>query len=330
MTPNNVPYLCGGTLFSLILQARKQRTKARDKYKGGSDGLKDTDVMIGLLYVVTGSRTSDFQGSTFSKCTTQFKTCLNYGTTYIPFTEPSVVSSYTNWLNKKDPDLLRRMSEFIDTYIDKGRVEWLVKALLETIAKDISIDDNTEFSFTMNSEIMRKDFDSVNKVELPIFLLSVLGYILSKPTSNQLGRATFEKWHTQKGSRSPWKFISNIGTSNKYDITVSIESSIPENEQNSEDVSSTVSKTSHDVIVEKMSESALAIATTWENDIDNLAHAINSDTNNQCEFEEESDSIKEDTETTNSTTIIQHQTNVEQKGEKNINITNNGTMNIKL
>lgn len=69
MIPNNVPYLCGGTLFSLILQARRQRTKARDKYKGGSDGLKDKEVMIGLVYVVTGSNTTVFQGSTFSKCT---------------------------------------------------------------------------------------------------------------------------------------------------------------------------------------------------------------------------------------------------------------------
>ena len=51
MTPNNVPYLCGGILFSIILQARKQRTQARDKYNGGSDGLKDTDVMSGLVHL---------------------------------------------------------------------------------------------------------------------------------------------------------------------------------------------------------------------------------------------------------------------------------------
>ncbi len=44
-----MPYLCGGILFSLILQARKTRTKTRDKLKGGSDGLKDTDVMMGLV-----------------------------------------------------------------------------------------------------------------------------------------------------------------------------------------------------------------------------------------------------------------------------------------
>ena len=52
MTPTKVPYLCGGILFSLILQARKTRIKARDKFNSGSDGLKDTDVMMGLVKVV--------------------------------------------------------------------------------------------------------------------------------------------------------------------------------------------------------------------------------------------------------------------------------------
>ena len=111
MTPTKVPYLCGGILFSLILQARKIRTKARDKYHGGSDGLKDTDVMMGLVEVVTGDGFVSSQGKTFGKCTTQFKTCQEYGTTYIPFKDSSVVSSFNSSVKQKDPDLLKRMSE---------------------------------------------------------------------------------------------------------------------------------------------------------------------------------------------------------------------------
>ena len=64
MTPTKVPYLCGGILFSLILQARKTRIKARDKFNSGSDGLKDTDVMMGLVKVVTGDSFESAQGST--------------------------------------------------------------------------------------------------------------------------------------------------------------------------------------------------------------------------------------------------------------------------
>ena len=43
--PNKIPYLCGGIFFGLLLQARKNRSKARDKQKGGSDGLSDADVL---------------------------------------------------------------------------------------------------------------------------------------------------------------------------------------------------------------------------------------------------------------------------------------------
>ena len=101
MTPTKVPYLCGGILFSLILQARKARTKARDKFNSGSNGLKDTDVMMGLIEAVTGDSFTMVHGNTFGKCTTQFKTCLDYGTTYIPFTDSAVISSFNSSVNQK-------------------------------------------------------------------------------------------------------------------------------------------------------------------------------------------------------------------------------------
>jgi hypothetical protein len=41
MANNNSPYLCGGIFSALLLRARKQRSKARDKFLGGSDGLSD-------------------------------------------------------------------------------------------------------------------------------------------------------------------------------------------------------------------------------------------------------------------------------------------------
>lgn len=51
----NIPYLTGGILFSLLLHARKTRHKARDKLKGGSDHLRETDLMNEINYVLTGN-----------------------------------------------------------------------------------------------------------------------------------------------------------------------------------------------------------------------------------------------------------------------------------
>lgn len=163
MTLTKVPYLCGGILFSLILQARKTRIKARDKFNSGSDGLKDTDVMMGLVKVVTGDSFESAQGGTFGKCTTQFKTCQDYGSTYIPFTVPSVISSYTSSIKQKDPDLLNRMSEFINRFINEMRSEWLVKSLIEVIQNDAEIDKNTLFDIALNKSVTKENLNKDRK-----------------------------------------------------------------------------------------------------------------------------------------------------------------------
>lgn len=51
MTKGDNPRLCGGTFFVLVLQALKQRVKARQHYKGERDGLSDPEVLIGLSYI---------------------------------------------------------------------------------------------------------------------------------------------------------------------------------------------------------------------------------------------------------------------------------------
>lgn len=220
MTPINTPYLCGGVLFSLILQARKPRTKARNKLKGGSDGLKDTDIMMGLVEVVTGNVFDNAQGSTFNKCTTMFKTCQNYGTTYIPFTVPSVISSFKTLTNKKDPALLKGITRFIEKFIDEKKAEWLVKAILEVLQSDTEIQDNINFMISATTSITKKDIQSITKVELPFLLLSILDFILNERTDNTKGRTTFEAWHKQKSTKSPWIYISNIGNTISSPINV--------------------------------------------------------------------------------------------------------------
>lgn len=283
MTPTKVPYLCGGILFSLILQARKTRTKARDKYHGGSDGLKDTDVMMGLVEVVTGDSFVSSQGKTFGKCTTQFKTCQDYGTTYIPFADSSVISSFTSSVKQKDPDLLKRMSEFINKYINEVRSEWLVKALFEVIQNDNEIDPDTSFAVTSKKETAKKDVDNIHEVELPIFLLSVLSFILNERKDNSKGRLTFESWHTQSGPKAPWKYNADVGNSIERSITVKTECEPTEPEvitTNVSDSSTTevLKKSATERINDKILAAGQALADAWGNAMENLADELDGKT----------------------------------------------------
>ena len=61
MTLSNTSYLCGGTFFCLLLEARKTRANARKRQNGTTDGLSDQDVLKGLIYIVTGDQISFFE-----------------------------------------------------------------------------------------------------------------------------------------------------------------------------------------------------------------------------------------------------------------------------
>ena len=52
MKESTCPRLCGGTFFTLVLQGLKQRTKAREHYRGERDGLSDPEVLVGLIRVI--------------------------------------------------------------------------------------------------------------------------------------------------------------------------------------------------------------------------------------------------------------------------------------
>lgn len=223
MTEKNTPYLCGGTFFVLLLQAKRLRRKARDKYQGGTDGLNDTDVMKGLIYVVTGQAVDPYNDS-FKKNTSEYKSCKYNGGTYIPFNEVPTVSSFDNAVKNKYSDTLDRMSEFTNEYliVENSEIrEWLIKALLDVIEQDVEIKDEDLFYICSNGDSISKSaLSEVSNIEFEPFLIGVLHYILLNRNNNTLGRSTFESWHTRQSSHSEWNFVSDIGCGVTRPITV--------------------------------------------------------------------------------------------------------------
>ncbi len=273
MTPDQVPYLCGGILFSLLLQARKTRTKARNRCNSGSDGLNDTDLMMGLVEIVTGDSFVPCQGKTFGKATTQFKTCQEYGPTYIPFTESAVIDAFNDSLKKNNSGILVRMSEFINRFINEQRSEWFVKALFEVIQNDAEILPGTYFSISSDYEVPKDEFDSITEVDLPIFLLSVLRFILNERPDNTKGRPTFEAWHIQSGPKSPWKYNGHVGDSITRTITVNVKLESDETKADNP-APETPGKTPTQRINEKILAAGQVLADVMGKAIENLADEL--------------------------------------------------------
>ena len=145
MSSIGVPYLCGGTFFVMLLQSRTARSKARDKFSGGTDGLSDSDVLSGLIYVYTGNKT-ECHISSIRKATSEFKGCKSNGNTYVPFNASGDAENFNYAIKNNYSDILRRMSEFVEQYIDRNKVDRLVRAILEVIEQDaFGIPEETDF-----------------------------------------------------------------------------------------------------------------------------------------------------------------------------------------
>lgn len=207
MAPTKIPHLCGGTLFDLILEARKPRRKARNKLSGGTDGLTAADVYSGLIEVVTGEK-MDYAGRAFNKCVSNYKNCSSSKGIYVPFTEQTTQSAFDSQYKRKDPDLLKRMSGFIDTYLNEKKCEWLVRALIETMQQE-QLDIDIAINYTDSRNV--SDLHTAESIELLPFLLSVLYYVVINCPDCESGRPTFESWYTQSSPKAEWKFKSNIG-----------------------------------------------------------------------------------------------------------------------
>lgn len=51
MGGNDYPVLCGGTFFTLLLLAKKQSPKARERLAGKENEFSEPNILIGLLKV---------------------------------------------------------------------------------------------------------------------------------------------------------------------------------------------------------------------------------------------------------------------------------------
>ena len=209
------PRLCGGTFFTLLPKALKQRRKARDRYNGGSDGLSHPDILIGLIRVVQPTYLAP-AASTFAQNTSAYKSCAISSGTYLPFNDPSFTTPFDTLVQTNYNCALARMAEFIDNFIDIENTiksENLVKALLELIKADQSITDNDAFYVNSGGQALNKEaVCALTDICLQPFLLGVWHFIIMSRQDNEVGRATFEEWHEapeMKGQQ--WRFISSIG-----------------------------------------------------------------------------------------------------------------------
>ena len=79
MSKKMVDVLCGGTVFTLILQARKRNIDAGDRYVVNGDGFSEPSILFALGRIVDPSRKypSRTEQDTLRTDTSSYKSCKN-------------------------------------------------------------------------------------------------------------------------------------------------------------------------------------------------------------------------------------------------------------
>lgn len=222
MSTDDYPRLCGGTFFTLVLQALRQRMKAREHYAGDSDGLSDSEVMVGLIKVIN----LDYVDPGKEKLKTivnNYKRCETSTSAYLPFGDDQVVTAFDTAVRTDYQTALNGMIGFVNDFLDMSEAVHkdvnLVRALIDLIQQDQSIKANDEFYTEPNGEKKKKTaLGDLKKVCLPAFLLGIWHYIVINRKDNSIGQKTYEAWCPSNG-RAQRKYTAHMGEGILDDLT---------------------------------------------------------------------------------------------------------------
>lgn len=219
------PVLCGGTYFTLILEARRQRTSQRSRYEGEQDGLSQPDTLTGLGKIVYTEYTPPSNRQTFKTNVNAYKTCADDGSN-LSFLFPDRVSAFDSRVKSAYNTALNAMCGFVNTFLEVGtsinKEEWLIKAILDLIENDESIPEEQEFFIgSCGQEIKKSTLRQMNDFSLQPFLLGVWHYIVANRPDNRSGKGTFDRWCPSRG-RSERKYEGNMGSGIERTINVDV------------------------------------------------------------------------------------------------------------
>ena len=193
--------LCGGTFFTLLLQARRQRMGVREHYKGMSDGMADPMLLVGLAEITIPNYQMPTASmmSTIKSTVSRYKSCQSGGGTYFPFVDTATIASFDRRIKNQYTDSLSAMNEYVADFIDvqsgTKKDEYLVKALIEVIAVDTTISDAQPFYICEDGTAKTKaDICKATSLCLQPFLLGVWHYIVINVQDNKVGKDTYDAW----------------------------------------------------------------------------------------------------------------------------------------
>ena len=245
--------LCGGTFFTLLLKAKKQRIVIRKRYETKSDNLSEPTLFAGLIkvakpgYIEPEKQKNELreqERKKLKKITSNFKNCQGATRSEcIPFTQPIIIEFFDKSVRTEYKVALNNMQEFTDNFIDAEIGIGLIERLIELIEFDKSIMDTEDFFVCPNGQpISKTELCNLSKISmdayLPAFLLGIWHFVICNRSNNNEGRETIVSWHEEhevKGRLG--KYIGPKKSNCKRQIKLS---ELDENDEYTGDTTNTV------------------------------------------------------------------------------------------
>lgn len=233
MVKKPIPYLCGGTFFVLLTEAKGKALTRRQLNSGKKDRVSNKNMLEALVRFFIPSFCQPPMGRTFEGDTSDYRACkVSYGVN-LPFNDNVEVDGFDRRMKNQYQTLSGQMDTFVDNFLQTDsdeRMQWLVQALLTLIDKDMTIAPETLF-YTSASPITKTELLSLDHYCLSSLLLAIWHFIITERPDNIIGRDTFEAWHRRSGeTNGRWSFITSIGKTYPKEISIELFSSSGETE----------------------------------------------------------------------------------------------------
>lgn len=208
-----IPVLCGGTFFTLLLEAGKQGLNERKKF-GESAEFTERDVFEALIKVAVPTYEKPIDSENFKSVVSAYKSCNTSKSGRLPIHEQANMATFSNRIKNDYQKSLSAMTLLIENYIDiDGKGDWLARALVELVCMDETIKETDPLYVLQDGQpLLKNKFNSLVDICLPALLLGIWHFVIANKTDNIVGKITYEDWckpGKSKNTREPFK--SNIG-----------------------------------------------------------------------------------------------------------------------
>ena len=220
-----IPRLCGGTFFVLLLNSKRQRAK-KDIQNFGSNGVTNPELLKHLILLFDPTFITPV-GSSMDTNTSQYKKCEIKNADCLPFNDAALINDFDKKIKSEYNNILREMKQLTDFFIPvekEPKINELVFGILNLIKEDTSIKpENTFYALPTGKTISKRKLLTLSEINLYSLLLGTWHFILVNRPDNEIGKATIKSWHdTPELKGTKHQFISKISDSYSLDIKVNI------------------------------------------------------------------------------------------------------------